>query len=128
MKKTLLALALFTSVFGFQQAHADIIVCKFTEPFVKVTYSMAQMSLTIEPAGEESTVMRGVSFQILGDNKFELLAKDNSVLAKLELSGEGSDGMSDIVYPFDVKGFFFSNLPQVGGCESNKLRAKNPNL
>lgn len=122
MKKILLASTfLLASV-----SHADVIKCTFTEPFISTTYSMAQQTLTVAVAGETSTIIKNVSFQIKGSGSFQLVAKDGSVLQTLTLNNKGSDGMSDINYPYDVK-YGNSKLHAIyGGCVSNYLKSKQP--
>lgn len=117
-KKTLsfLATALFSSL-----ACADIIKCYFTEPFIQTTYSMAQQTLSLYRMDEQTEIIKNVSFQIKEAGKFEIVAKDGEILQELTLNHNGSDGMSENVYPYEVKwGVFF------GGCSSNYLKIKKP--
>lgn len=107
-------------------AKADIIKCHFTEPFITTTYSMTQSTLTItnDPEGEETT-MKNVSFQIKSAGIFELVSSDGKVLQELIINNEGSDGMSDAIYPYDVKDYTWGgqhNSPLRGGCSSNFLK------
>lgn len=121
--KTLIALMV---TLGSLSANADIIRCSFTEPFISFEYSMTQSTLTeIDPVSEYpktlKRVTKAVSFQILGAGTFELWDKNKNVVARLNLNNNGSDGMSDYVFPYDVeyKGLY-------GGCESNFLHAYIP--
>ncbi len=125
MIRFIAALATFISA----SAHADIITCGFTEPFFTTMYSMAQQSLTIKDDVVGTTsVIKNVSFQIIAPGKFEIRKANGDVLQTLELTGNGSDGMSDLIYPYEVTNSqavrdFGANIG-VGGCESNYLRAK----
>ena len=109
-------------------AHADIIECSFTEPFYTTTYSMTQSTLTYrEDVEGKVQVIKNVSFQIKAPGIFELVAQNGKVLQTLTLNNKGSDGMSDVVYPYDVK----DNSAALagagggfGGCTSNYLKAK----
>ena len=120
MKQLLLALAIVSPL----TASADIIKCTFTEPFVSSTYSMTQSTLTYESIDGAKKVVQKVSFQIKGAGQFELVAKDGTVLQSLELNDQGSDGMSDRTYPFDVKDNSSITNSGRGGCQSNSLKAK----
>lgn len=106
-------------------AHADIIKCTFTEPFIDTEYSMTKSTLTYNNYDGQKTVIVNVSFQIKGPGVFELVGDygKGKVLQVLTLNYQGSDGMSDNVYPYDVK----DNTPIMtanngfGGCWSNYL-------
>lgn len=103
-------------------AQADIIQCTFTEPFVDTTYSTTQSTLTYKAAFGDTQVIKNVSFQIKSAGVFELVAKDGTVLQTLTLNNKGSNGMSEDVYPYDVKDFNGLTNKGIGGCESNYLR------
>lgn len=116
MKKLVVTFVLFLASI----THADIIKCTFTEPFVKSTYSMNQSTLTYLDSENKKKVLKNVSFQIKAAGVFELV-KDGKVLQTLLLNDQGSDGMSDMVYPYDVEDFSQEKLPYKsrGGCSSN---------
>jgi hypothetical protein len=124
MKKLVLALALVAPFF----AQADIIVCHYTEPFITTTYSMTQSTLTVENYGDQTkTVMKNISFQIVGSNQFQLWNKNKEVVQTMNLNFQGSDGMSDLTYPYDS---YFTAGPGGnlgGGCTSNFLKATGQN-
>lgn len=112
MKTILVSIIFFASSF----AHADIIRCYFTEPFYTTIYSMTQSKLTTtEALTGKITYRKNVSFQIKGTGNFELVSINGNVLQTLTLDYQGSDGMSDKVYPYTV------NAPEIGigGCTSN---------
>ncbi len=119
---------------GSISAKADIITCTFTEPFISSSYSMAQQSLTYysftgDDGGEEKKVIKNVSFQIKAAGVFEIVSKDGKVLQELKLNNQGSDGMSDNIYPYDVKDNSMGGMANsgYGGCQSNSLKAKIQN-
>lgn len=128
MKKSILASVL---VYSFAMvAHADIIKCDFTEPFLDVQYSTTTNELTVSAfmgGGKDKdvvTVTKNVSFQIKSAGQFELLSKDKKVIMTLELNNKGSNGMSDTIYPFDATIMDTGEQKSLqGGCESNYLRA-----
>lgn len=109
-------------------AKADIIKCSFTEPFITTVYSMSQSTLTIKNDVEsEETTINNVSLQIKSAGVFELVSKEGKLLQKLILNNEGSDGMSDTIYPYDVQDYTWGgtqNSALRGGCSSNFLKAK----
>ncbi len=101
-------------------AQADIITCKFTEPFVTTVYSTTQSTLTVrhELEGRED-VLRNVSIQIMKAGLFELWGPDRQPLQRLEINFHGSDGMSDREYPYSVE---WISTRLRGGCTSLHLR------
>ena len=121
MKKMI---ALMT-IFAATAARADIINCVFTEPFVDSSYSMTQSTLTYKNFEGGKTVIKNVSFQIKSAGVFELVSKDGKVLQTLTLNNQGSDGMSDRSYPYDVKDSSMDKNANngYGGCTSNALKA-----
>jgi hypothetical protein len=129
-----LFVATLATLFSFF-AQADIINCYFTEPFISSEYSMVQQTLTYTDAfgsddGQASTsVTKNVSFQIKAAGVFELVDKDGKVLQTLKLNDQGSDGMSDLIYPYEAqdRGVHKSANGGYGGCESNFLKATDPN-
>ena len=103
-------------------AQADIITCRFTEPFITTTYSTTQSTLTVRYETEaREDVLRNVSFQILAAGSFELWEADRRPLHRLKLSHQGSDGMSDRKYPYAVE---WMREGRRGGCTSLHLAAK----
>ncbi len=113
-------LAMSTVLLLASITYADIINCVFTEPFVTSIYSMNRSTLTYLDSENKKKVLNNVSFQIKAAGVFELV-KDGKVLQILLLNNQGSDGMSDMVYPYDVEDFSQEKLPNKsrGGCSSN---------
>jgi uncharacterized membrane protein len=121
MRKLLFVLILSLPSF----VSADIIKCSFTEPFLNTTYSMAQMTLTVDRAEGGTQVFRNVSFQILGPGRFELWSRNRRVLQRLNLNMEGTDGMSDRVYPYSARYAYGEYGMLTGGCTSNFMKARD---
>ncbi len=115
----------FSSIFISNMAAADVIKCMFAEPFGSSTYSMTQSVLKYDMADEQkSKTIKNVSFQIKGPGEFELISKEGKVLQKISLTKNGSDGMSDRVYPYEVTDssmLVYANNG-IGGCSSNYLK------
>lgn len=108
-------------------SQADVIKCTFTEPFVNSTYSMAQSTLTYSIAGEEKpVVIKNVSFQIKEAGVFEVVGQGGKVLQTLNLSHNGSNGMSDDIYPYEVKDVSDLAGHGIGGCTSNYQKEMTP--
>ena len=126
MKTALLAFATLT--LAAPAAHAEIFRCTFTEPFIGVTYDTSTQVMEIEDGVLEKTQkLRHVSFQVEGAGKFVMKDRKGQELLRLELSGAGSDGMSDTIYPYEGTGQRFGgSFPNggVGGCSSSLLPTK----
>jgi uncharacterized membrane protein len=123
MKSTISAFLLFTVLAPL--ASADILTCTFTEPFLTTTYQFEDRTLTIlNPFPRTVTVERDVTFRPSGNREFVLLSKTGMLLQKLKLTGKGSDGMSDKLYPFDVEWTtnHSSNGKLFGGCELSVVK------
>ncbi len=123
---TVLVLLSITSI-----AQADIINCSFTEPFYSTQYSMVQQSLKIQDYEGNVRVIKNVSFQIMGRGHFELWDANRNVLQVLRLNFQGTDGMSDNVYPYTVRSSsaVYNSGANYGwgGCSSNFLHIENNN-
>lgn len=123
MKKIFIAVIFIASF-----SRADIIRCTFTEPFVNTIYSTTQSTLTYKNIENKTKIIRNVSFQIKAAGVFELVAKNGKILQTLTLNNNGSDGMSDTVYPYEVKDTSMIIAPNngFGGCSSNYLKPVTP--
>lgn len=106
-------------------SQADVIKCSFTEPFVNTTYSMTASTLTYKDFEGGKKVVKNVSFQIKSAGVFELMDKKGKVLQTLTLTNKGSDGMSDTIFPFEVKDTdpMMTANNGIGGCTSNYLKS-----
>lgn len=121
MKKTIIAITLLLASIS----QADIIKCSFTEPFINTTYSTSKSELSYEGADLKKFSVKNVSFQIKSAGVFELVSKDGKVLQTLTLNNQGSNGMSDTIYPFEVKdnSSVMTANGGFGGCSSNYLKS-----
>lgn len=119
-------------------AFAEIYSCSFTEPFVDFDYNSSNGTLSTctpdmmveKPNGKiecKRAVTEGVSLRVKAGNAFELVDNAGVVLYELQLTNQGSDGMSDRVYPFDgiAKSSEYMPLDYLGGCSSTSLPAKD---
>lgn len=117
MKNIFIASALMLSF----ASQAEVFKCIFTEPFVSFEYNTATEKLIEHEAVMNKTrVLKSVSFQIKYAGTFLLKDKSGKLLAELKLNNQGSDGMSDAIYPYDVKYLdpIASGRPVMGGCTS----------
>lgn len=120
-------------ILGCLKARADIINCIFTEPFfnividtdarvmtriapdwdnpdgeIKSTVVSSEVEVFEISSIEISHVVKVPRYQVVADGKNKMI---------LELSYQGSDGMSDFVYPYST------NYDSIyGGCESDKVK------
>lgn len=121
MRKLIVAALLLTAT----GAQADVIECVFTEPFVNSTYDMASSTLTYTDVEGKTQVTEYVNMIIKGPGVFELREEHGALLQTLNLTFKGSNGMSDHVYPFEVKDEGMGGMANggYGGCESEELKA-----
>lgn len=127
MKRYLFALALVALP---AESLAGTLSCSFTEPFFSITYDSKTGTVTLvsadvtdpdtgQPIPEilaEGARLRSVQSD---DYRPKLkLEKDGKTILDLQLTGQGSDGMSDNIYPF--QGFYGG---RDGGCETAKYQA-----
>ncbi len=103
-------------------SQADVIKCLFTEPFVASVYDMSNSTLTYSALAANTTVINNVNFKIKSAGVFELVSIEGNVLQTLKLNFKGSDGMSDKVFPFDVKDSQAVTNRGYGGCTSDSLK------
>jgi len=117
--KALFLTALITAATA--TAHAEKIYCTFTEPFLTVTYNSDLNTIRVESPDQGSaeaparvTFLRGGILKVEADGISQWL--------EVNLSKEGSDGMSDFIYPFE--GSISRQL--FGGCETDHLKKYLP--
>jgi uncharacterized membrane protein len=106
-------------------AKAEVFSCNFTEPFYTVTYATGTQILTISDFEHGETVFKNVGFLVKGPGEFELRMNGEPYMT-LSLTNQGSDGMSDYIYPYEGKmlGKDDNANSGVGGCESLLLKKK----
>jgi uncharacterized membrane protein len=112
-------------------AHAGTLKCSFTEPFFTLTFTSADGKL-VRSSADETDPETGAPIpsvlvdwaKLIRDDKWQdvpqmRVLKDGKTFLIVRLR-EGSDGMSDQVFPFE--GIYSSS---VGGCETDKAPAYN---
>lgn len=104
-----------------QVAWAERIYCNFTEPFISVVYNSDTNTVQIEtPTEDPFEITAKVTFGKAGVITISTL--DDSHKMTVNLNKEGSDGMSDFIYPFE--GMIDDIL--LGGCETDALKKTDP--
>lgn len=99
--------------------------CNFTEPFISVSYSSKTKTMTVHHIDNpEATIVNDLKVKRSHAGlKEKLDIVDDTGVTYLSMTKEqGSDGMSDIIFPYSGE---FSGI--IGGCESNTLKRINPN-
>lgn len=118
---------------GKAAQQTTLIECRFTEPFIAYKFDLQKRVITrISPLDTDPNnpsvfpeIIVATAFtveQVSQDPfipSFAIRTPDGQVHTTLTLNGNGSDGMSDIIYPYDAhhNGLW-------GGCESNVLKAR----
>lgn len=98
------------------QVKAETFECIFTEPFVSINYSTKTEKLGIlDAVSEKLEVKENVELKFSATGALTLKAGDE-VLATITQE-EGSDGMSDYVYPFSIE---YAGM--IGACESTEMK------
>lgn len=103
-------------------AFAETIYCSFTEPFLTVNYNSDTSKVVVASPTEGSAEFPAhMTFQKDGILKITVEGFDHYM--EVNTTKEGSDGMSDFVYPFEgvVNGQLY------GGCETDALKKSDPN-
>lgn len=117
----------FTALFLLSPlaAKAEVFSCNFTEPFYSLTYATGTRELRRFDFEHGEKVYKNVGFLVKGPGEFELRMNDQPFMT-LSLTNQGSDGMSDYIYPYEGKLVGKAGDPNsgVGGCESLLLKKK----
>ncbi len=99
---------------------AESFECGYTEPFLTTKYDPASLELSIvDEVMMAARVISGVTLTTTGPDEFALVAEDGSVLQTMKLDFAGSDGMSEMVYPYSGV-LNREEGPLTGGCVSDK--------
>lgn len=110
-------------------AHAGLLSCQFTEPFFSISYDsttgkVVQLSADVfdEETGKPVPQVLATGASLKRADFWEgsptlLLQAGNETILEIKMT-QGSDGMSESVYP--MEGRYGRN---VGGCETDKVRA-----
>jgi uncharacterized membrane protein len=114
---TLLALA------APHPAAAEIFTCSFTEPWITLTYSTATRNVIRESVPSEGKMVaaRHISLRRTGERTLSWLNARGAPIARLELTGHGSDGMSETLYPYSIR---TTLIRGDGGCTTSALKAR----
>lgn len=105
------------ALLGWSQiAAAESIYCTFTEPFVSVTYNSDTNIVVVSSPEEEVQLPGKVTFGKGGI--ISITSEGINHRLDINTTKEGSDGMSDFVYPFE--GIINGSL--YGGCETDTLK------
>lgn len=142
MKALALLITLTATTTFAQEAEKDVLYCSFTEPFISITYDAATGKITEngpEHWDEEKqefvpeVIAENGRFTVVKtdeygyDKSFKLYDDKGQVILEAALDFQGSDGMSDRVYPFSAiyhQGSFSGTLH--GGCQTEAAPAWDP--
>lgn len=128
---TIIVLALAPTLASAQPTKT--ISCSFTEPFFTLDVDLEKKTVTrTEPnwdsqdLGTKVTVIaEGISlahdFSDPLAPTFAIVSAGGSAILDLSLDMQGSDGMSDVIFPFSAR-----HGGMWGGCESDKLKGHDP--
>ena len=107
----------FFSLFISSSVFADIYVCNFTEPFVTTVFDTKLSSLQYQDFQGSSTY-KDIFVRNVDSITFEILTSDMRLLQRVIHNNQGSDGMSDEVYPFEAQDFskIMTSGTAYGGC------------
>jgi hypothetical protein len=121
MKYALIALALLTA----NVARAEVITCSQTEPFITEVFDTeAGTAQVTEAMMNKTKTIHNVKMVILAGAHIQFQKANGEVIRELDLTREGSDGMSETVYPIAATSL---NGLWGGGCEASTLKAKRQN-
>lgn len=135
MKRLIFIASMLLGVNVFAHQDAEVLNCSFTEPFFNLSFNSETGVLTMmeaETSPAVQVVSRSAAMVVgprltpleddlsIGDTFRIVDTETNEVYLKLTYSNDGSDGMSEMNYPFSaVYGDF------QGGCESTSAPASD---
>ena len=113
-------------------AQAATLHCSFTEPFFSIDYDSSTGKVVylspdeFDDDGKPVPKTMAENAKLVreenpGEHQIFYLKAGEKTLLTLKLTGQGSDGMSDMMFPFEAT----SMGPHAGGCETNKAQAHN---
>jgi uncharacterized membrane protein len=113
LRRTLAALFLFTAPAA---AQAETIRCVYTEPFVNTVFDTRGRTVTVTQAVKPGEEKFRVSVR-KGPADLELANRRRAFRQTMVRDGKGSDGMSDMVFPYSAT-MTLAGLPARlhGGC------------
>jgi hypothetical protein len=112
---------------------AGTLVCQFTEPFFSISYDSETGRVTMISADETDPgtgqplpriIAEGAKLRnVKPDEGWRdlVLEKAGETILELKLTGQGSDGMSETVFPFEA-----NYGSHDGGCDTGKYPAFDP--
>ena len=119
MPALLIALALSACALS-ASAQPEVITCHFTEPYITVAHNTAKATVVVSGLGIETQTYTNVGLMLTGVNKLVLTRADKRL--DLQIDYQGSDQMSDQVYPISAH---YGNVDQPatlhGGCSSTLM-------
>lgn len=128
---TLISLLLLTS--ALTQASEEILTCEVTEPFLTYQFNPKLGTLTrtdsvtypgVQVLSRDVKLVSKTNAQLDGKegSQYQVVdTKTGKVYIDMKLDNQGSDGMSDLQFPFSAK---IENWE--GGCESTSTPARDP--
>ncbi|MEM7000021.1 MAG: hypothetical protein AAF529_04500 [Pseudomonadota bacterium] len=123
----LLVLTALLSLTAMSQLHADVITCHFTEPYITVQHDTAQATVEVSGLGLDTETFTGVGLTLTGVNRLTLSWADKRL--DLSMDYEGSDQMSDQIYPMSARlGQSGGSATRHGGCASSMLKRIIPEI
>jgi uncharacterized membrane protein len=104
-------------------AHAEKITCTFTEPFITTVIDTAKNTVTETwEKKQRFRVLKKAEKRGLVTLTYGRAGGERHVIS-YKRDWKGSDGMSDLVYPFSAT----RDKKLFGGCQTEKEKALNPN-
>ncbi len=111
---SILALALFSVT-----AQAEPLTCTFTEPFIGIVVDQEAKTVVVTNEQEGESITHPILETHVGKEETRVIfgagEEENSVLVYRE-DGQGSDGMSDLVYPYSAQTWTGEDGIFHGGC------------
>ena len=107
-------------------AAAEIFTCSFTEPWITLTFSTSTGNVVREsvPSDGKTVAARHVSLRRTRERTLLWLNARGAPIARLELTGHGSDGMSETIYPYSIRTTLTPGNSGDGGCATAALKAR----
>ncbi len=91
------------SLTPMRPAAAKVIICSFTEPFIRTFYDPEKRTLTLvyDAENKRREVLSRIGSRTVSPKVIELRNEKQDLIQRLELNNQGSDGMSDKTYPYE---------------------------
>jgi len=135
LRRTMLSPLTFLSVASYAllatNAAAGVLTCSFTEPFFTIAFDSATGVVTFASPDEMEPDTGKIVPKVIAEGAkltradewvdyptLTLDGKDGKRILEVRMTGLGSDGMSEFVFP--MEGTYGTN---VGGCEATKAPA-----